>query len=106
MAFPTDLIPLFLITMSRDIEVIDVRVSLEDGEPVSVGDVADFAVRHTTTLAALKLDAWILPVRCAAGLSRSHAGRTGTRGSVVPSRGGRLSCPLDRHAESEGQESP
>ena len=52
----------FMVTMSRDIEVTDVRVSLEDGEPVSVGDVASFAVRNATLLAALKLDAWILPV--------------------------------------------
>src|SRR5512147_361288 len=52
----------FLVTMSRDIEVTDVRVSLRDGEPVSVSDVGDFAVRNHTILAAAKLDAWILPV--------------------------------------------
>jgi hypothetical protein len=52
----------FLVTMSRDIEVTDVRVSLQDGEPVSVSEVGTFAVRNNTTLAAAKLDAWILPV--------------------------------------------
>jgi hypothetical protein len=52
----------FLVTMSRDIEVTDVRVSLRDGEPVSVSDVGTFAVRNHTTLAAAKLDAWIFPI--------------------------------------------
>jgi hypothetical protein len=52
----------FLVTMSRDIEVTDVRVSLRDGEPVSVGDVGTFAVRNHTTLAAAKLDAWVFPL--------------------------------------------
>jgi hypothetical protein len=52
----------FLVTMSRDIEVTDVRVTLPGNEPVSVGDVGTFAVRNDTLLAAAKLDAWILPV--------------------------------------------
>lgn len=52
----------FAVTMRRDIEVTDVRVKLRDGEPVSVSDVGAFAVRNDTTLAAVKLDAWVLPV--------------------------------------------
>jgi hypothetical protein len=53
---------LFVVTMTRDIEVSDVRVTLPDNEPASIGDVASFAVRNNTTLAALKADAWIFPV--------------------------------------------
>ncbi|HET9952305.1 MAG TPA: hypothetical protein VFS09_10985 [Candidatus Eisenbacteria bacterium] len=55
-------VSLFMVTMDRDIEVTDVRVTLPTREPVSVSDVASFAVRNNTTLAALKLDAWILPL--------------------------------------------
>jgi len=55
-------VSLFMVTMDRDIEVTDVRVTLPSREPVSVSDVASFAVHNNTTLAALKLDAWILPV--------------------------------------------
>jgi len=53
---------LFGIYMSRDYKVNDVRVTLAGDEPVSVGDIASFNVRNNTVLAALKLDAWILPV--------------------------------------------
>ncbi len=53
---------LFLVTMSRDIEVYDVRVTLPGNEPTSISNVASFDVRNQTTLAALKLDAWILPL--------------------------------------------
>jgi hypothetical protein len=52
----------FLVAMSRDIEVTDVRVTLPGNEEASVSQVATFAVRNQTTLAAAKLDAWILPV--------------------------------------------
>ena len=60
---------LFVVTMSRDIEVTDVRVSLPGGEPASVSDVGSFAVRNHTTLAALKFDAWLLPVLNVYGLA-------------------------------------
>ena len=53
---------LFLVTMSRDIEVYDVRVTLPGNEPTSISNVASFDVRNHTTLAAVKLDAWILPL--------------------------------------------
>jgi hypothetical protein len=55
-------VSLFLVTMTRDIEISDVRVTLPGGEPVSVGNVASFDVRNRTTLTALKLDAWVLPL--------------------------------------------
>lgn len=55
-------VSLFAITMTRDIEVTDVRVGLPGGEPVTVGDLATFAVRNSTTIAAVKLDAWVLPL--------------------------------------------
>lgn len=54
-------IGVFLVIMSRDIEVYDVRVTLPGDDPVSISDVASFAVRNKTTLGALKVDAWILP---------------------------------------------
>lgn len=50
---------LFVVTMSRDIEVMDVRVTGPGGESVSVSDVGTFAVRNQTTLSALKFDAWV-----------------------------------------------
>jgi hypothetical protein len=53
---------MFLITMRRDIEVYDVRVTLPGNEPTSISNVASFDVGNQTTLAALKLDAWILPL--------------------------------------------
>lgn len=53
---------LFAVYMSRDFEVADVRVTLPEDDPVSVSDVASFAVRNKTALAAVKLDAWVLPV--------------------------------------------
>jgi len=53
---------IFLVTMSRDIEVYDVRVTLPGNEPVSISDVASFSVRNKTTLGAIKIDAWILPL--------------------------------------------
>lgn len=52
----------FLVSMRRDIEVTDVRVTLPGNEPVSVSEVASFAVHNNTTLAAAKVDAWLLPV--------------------------------------------
>jgi hypothetical protein len=52
----------FMVTMRRDIEVTDVRVTLPGSEPASIGDVAAFDVRNDTTLLAAKLDAWVLPV--------------------------------------------
>ena len=53
---------LFVVYMSRDFEVKDVRVTLASNDPVSIGDVASFDVRNYTALAAVKVDAWILPV--------------------------------------------
>jgi hypothetical protein len=59
---------LFAVTMSRDIGVGDVRVTLPGNEPVSIGDVASFDVRNNTTLGAVKVDAWILPLLNVYGL--------------------------------------
>jgi hypothetical protein len=53
---------LFLVTMSRDIEVYDVRVTLPGNEPTSISNYASFDVQNQTVLAAVKLDAWILPL--------------------------------------------
>jgi hypothetical protein len=53
---------LFVVSMRRDIEVTDVRVTLPGSEPASVGSVASFAVHNDTTLVAAKVDAWLLPV--------------------------------------------
>ncbi|MBP1646938.1 MAG: hypothetical protein H6Q30_383 [Bacteroidetes bacterium] len=55
-------IGVFLVTMTRDIEVYDVRVKLPGDEPVSISNVASFDVRNHTTLGAVKVDAWILPL--------------------------------------------
>jgi hypothetical protein len=52
----------FLVSMRRDIEVTDVRVTLPGNAPASVSDVASFAVHNHTTLLAAKVDAWLLPV--------------------------------------------
>lgn len=60
---------LFVVYMSRDFEVKDVRVTLPGDEPVSIADVASFDVRNHTALAAIKLDAWILPVLNVYGLA-------------------------------------
>jgi hypothetical protein len=52
----------FVVSMRRDIEVTDVRVTLPGNEPASVSEVASFAVHNQTTLLAAKVDAWLLPV--------------------------------------------
>jgi len=52
----------FLVYMSRDIEVYDVRVTLPNDDPQSISDAATFGVRNHTALAAAKIDAWILPI--------------------------------------------
>jgi hypothetical protein len=53
---------IFLVSMRRDIEVTDVRVTLPGNEPASVSEVASFAVHNDTVLLAAKVDAWLLPV--------------------------------------------
>jgi hypothetical protein len=55
-------VSLFLVTMSRDIRISDVRVKLPQQGAQSVSDAATFKVRNTTTLAAVKIDAWVFPV--------------------------------------------
>ncbi len=52
----------FLVSMRRDIEVTDVRVTLPGNAPASVSNVATFAVHNNTTMLAAKVDAWLLPV--------------------------------------------
>ncbi len=53
---------LFVVSMRRDIEVTEVRVTLPGNAPASVSNVASFAVHNDTTLVAAKVDAWLLPV--------------------------------------------
>jgi hypothetical protein len=53
---------MFAVVMSRDFAVSDVRVTLPGQGPTSISEVASFDVRNHTTLAALKVDAWILPL--------------------------------------------
>ena len=53
---------LFVVSMRRDIEVTDVRVTLPGNAPASVSNVATFAVHNNTTMLAAKVDAWLLPV--------------------------------------------
>jgi len=52
----------FYIFMSRDIKVTDVTVEFLEVEPQSINDFATFAVKNKTSVAALKFDAWILPL--------------------------------------------
>jgi hypothetical protein len=52
----------FFILMSRDIEVTDVQIQFEGRPKESINDFASFAVRNSTTVGALRLDAWILPL--------------------------------------------
>jgi len=52
----------FFIFMSRDIEVKDVRVAFEGHSQQSISDIASFAVRNRTTVGAVRVDAWILPL--------------------------------------------
>jgi hypothetical protein len=52
----------FVVSMRRDIEVTDVRVTLPGNAPASVSEVASFAVHNQTTMLAAKVDAWLLPV--------------------------------------------
>jgi hypothetical protein len=49
-------------TMQRDIGVTDVSVVFPGLPPQSVSDFTSFAVRNRTTVAALRLDTWILPM--------------------------------------------
>lgn len=48
--------------MSRDVDVTDVTVQFLNRAPESINDFTSFAVRNNTYVAAVKFDAWILPL--------------------------------------------
>lgn len=50
------------IFMSRDVDVTNVTVEFLDRDPESINDFSSFAVRNKTSVAAVKFDAWILPL--------------------------------------------
>ena len=50
------------IFMSRNVDITDVTVEFLDREPESINDFSSFAVRNKTSVAAVKFDAWILPL--------------------------------------------
>jgi hypothetical protein len=50
------------IFMSRDVDVTDVTVQFLNRAPESINDFTSFAVRNNTSVAAIKFDAWILPL--------------------------------------------
>lgn len=50
------------IFMSRDVDVTNVTVEFQDRAPESINDFTSFAVRNKTSVAAVKFDAWILPL--------------------------------------------
>lgn len=50
------------IFMSRDVDITDVTVEFLEREPESINDFTSFAVRNKTSVAAVKFDAWILPL--------------------------------------------
>ncbi len=50
------------IFMSRDVDVTNVTVEFLDRAPESINDFTSFAVRNKTSVAAVKFDAWILPL--------------------------------------------
>lgn len=50
------------IFMSRDVDITNVTVEFLDREPESINDFSSFAVRNKTSVAAVKFDAWILPL--------------------------------------------
>jgi hypothetical protein len=55
-------VSLFYTYMTRDVKVTDVTVEILDQEPQSISDFSTFAVKNKTSIAAIKLDTWILPV--------------------------------------------
>jgi len=50
------------IFMSHDVDITDVTVQFLNRAPESINDFASFAVRNNTSVAAVKFDAWILPL--------------------------------------------
>ncbi|HEX9251506.1 MAG TPA: hypothetical protein VF870_04655 [Ignavibacteriaceae bacterium] len=50
------------IFMSRDVDVTDVTVQFLNRVPESINDFTSFAVRNKTSVAAVKFDAWVLPL--------------------------------------------
>lgn len=50
------------IFMSRDVDVTDVTVQFLNRDPESINDFTSFAVRNNTSVAAIKFDAWVLPL--------------------------------------------
>lgn len=50
------------IFMNRDVDITDVTVEFLNREPESINDFSSFAVRNKTSVAAVKFDAWILPL--------------------------------------------
>ncbi len=95
---------IFVVFMERDIAIDDVRVTLEGSAPVSISDVAAFTLRNQTSLAALKLDAWILPVLNVYGL----VGRTWTESNlgvaitIDPIIGDPITIELDENSSVGG----
>lgn len=51
----------FFTYMSRDVDIKDVKVSLQDIPKQSVDDFMNFELNNKTTVAAIKADVWILP---------------------------------------------
>jgi hypothetical protein len=55
-------VSLFYTYMTRNVLVTDVTVEIPDQEPQSISDLSTFAVKNQTSVAAIKLDTWVLPV--------------------------------------------
>lgn len=51
----------FFTYMSRGIDITDVEVTFQDQPAQSINDFASFDLQNKSTVAAVKLDAWILP---------------------------------------------
>jgi hypothetical protein len=95
---------IFLVYTARDIAIDDVHVTLEGDEPVSISDAASFDLRNGTTLAALKLDAWILPVfNVYALLGRTWTdSNMGIAVTIDPIIGGPITIESDSDTETGG----
>lgn len=64
------------IFMSRDVDITDVTVEFLNRAPESINDFTSFAVRNNTSVAAVKFDAWVLPllnIYVSAGYANTNA---------------------------------
>lgn len=92
------------IYMERDIEVVDVTVTLGDRPPQSISDRASFDVANRTSLSMVRFDAWVLPfldLYVMAGETRTDTSLA-ARFEITPPMGDPLPVAIEQNDRVNG----